>query len=121
MSWRPPLALFICAVMHTGIACAMDCPPPPQNVAKEIVTDTEGSVNGLRALVGGALRNRTEITAKNLFEKYPNADRITVATLMMSVFCQQIDRSTQLSDKEKLDQLNIVNDRLIGLMTAPAK
>ncbi len=40
---------------------------------------------------------------------------------MMSVFCQQIDKSSQLSDKDKLDQLNVINDRLITLMTAPAK
>ena len=34
----------------------------------------------------------------NLFEKYPNADRVTVATLMMAQFCQVIDHSSQLSD-----------------------
>ena len=107
--------------MQSSGASPMDCPAAPQNVAKEIVTDTEGSVSGLSHLVGGELKNRVEVTAKNLFEKYPNADKITVATLMMSVFCQQIDKSSQLSDKEKLDQLNVVNDRLITLMTAPSK
>jgi hypothetical protein len=115
------LAFAAVVALPAGGAWGMDCPAAPQNVAKEIVTDTEGSVSGLSRLVGGDLKNRTEITAKNLFEKYPNADRITVATLMMSVFCQQIDKSSQLSDKDKLDQLNIVNDRLITLMTAPAK
>ena len=49
----------------------MDCPAAPQNVAKEIVTDTQGSVSGLSRLVGGELKNRVEVTAKNLFEKYP--------------------------------------------------
>jgi hypothetical protein len=115
------LAFAAVAAAQASGAWSMDCPAAPQNVAKEIVTDTQGSVSGLSHLVGGELKNRVEVTAKNLFEKYPNADRITVATLMMSVFCQQIDKSSQLSDKEKLDQLNVVNDRLITLMTAPAK
>jgi hypothetical protein len=117
MSVKWSLALIGAFTIQQSVGYAMDCPAAPQNVAKEIVTDTQGSVSGLRSLVGGELRNRVEVTAKNLFEKYPNADRITVATLMMSVFCQQIDRSSQLSDKEKLDQLNVVNDRLITLMT----
>lgn len=115
------LAFAAVAAAQASAAWSMDCPAPPQNVAKDIVVDTQGSASGLGRLVGGELKNRVEVTAKNLFEKYPNADRITVATLMMSVFCQQIDKSSQLSDKDKLDQLNVVNDRLITLMTAPAK
>ena len=119
MFWKLLVASFVASSIHFCTAhAAITCPSAPQGVAREIVTDTQGSVNGLKALVGGELRNRTEITAKNLFEKYPNADRITVATLMMSVYCQQIGQSTQLTDKEKLDQLNIVNDRLITLMTS---
>ena len=115
------LAFAVGLAVQAGGAWGMDCPAAPQNVAKDLVVDTQGSASGLGRLVGGELKNRVEVTAKNLFEKYPNADRITVATLMMSVFCQQIDKSSQLSDKEKLDQLNVINDRLITLMTAPAK
>jgi hypothetical protein len=65
------------------------------------------------------LKNKTETTTKNLFEKYPNADRVAVATTMMSIYCQQIDRSTTLSDGEKLDRLMTVNQAIIPLMTAP--
>src|ERR1700736_920436 len=54
-----------------------------------------------RLLVGGTLKNRTEVTAKNMFEKYPHADRVAIATMMMSVYCRQIDNSTNLSDQEK--------------------
>jgi hypothetical protein len=96
----------------------MDCPAAPKNVDKNIVVDTQGSVNGLSKLVGGDLKNRVEITVNNLFEKYPNADRVTVATLMMAQFCQLIDHSPQLSDGEKLDRLGVVNGQLIQLMTA---
>ena len=108
---------FLLAVFAKEAHAAMDCPAPPQNVAKDIVTDTEANVSGLRSLVGGTLKNRTEVTAKNLFEKYPHADRVAVATLMMSVYCRQIDNSTTLSDQEKLDRLQTVNQSIIGMMT----
>ncbi len=109
-------AFLIAAQVGTAHA-AMDCPAPPQNVAKDIVTDTEANVSGLRSLIGGSLKNRTEVTAKNLFEKYPHADRVAVATLMMSVYCRQIDNSAALSDQEKLDRLQTVNQSIIGMMT----
>ena len=48
--------------------------------------------------------------------KYPNADKLSVATLMMSVYCQQIDKSTTLTDQEKLDRLMVVNQSIITLM-----
>ena len=115
------MTVIAVTTVQLSAAFAIDCPAPPQNVAKEIVTDTEGAVSGLKFVLGGSLRNRVEVTAKNLFEKYPNADRIAVATLIMNQFCQLIDHSSQLSDKEKLDQLDLVNERLIGLMTAPRK
>jgi hypothetical protein len=112
------LVLPFLVVVHVGGAqAAMDCPAPPQNVAKDVVTDTEANVSGLRSLVGGTLKNRTEVTAKNLFEKYPHADRVAVATLMMSVYCRQIDNSQTLSDQEKLDRLQTVNQSIISMMT----
>jgi hypothetical protein len=112
------LLVFAFAVVPiAGAHGTMDCPAPPQNVAKDVVTDTEANVSGLRSLVGGTLKNRTEVTAKNLFEKYPHADRVAVATLMMSVYCRQIDNSQTISDQEKLDRLQTVNQSIIGMMT----
>jgi hypothetical protein len=110
-------SLFFAAAPIAEAYGAMDCPAPPQNVAKDVVTDTEANVSGLRSLVGGTLKNRTEVTAKNLFEKYPHADRVAVATLMMSVYCRQIDNSQTLADQEKLDRLQTVNQSIIGMMT----
>jgi hypothetical protein len=99
-------------------SAAMDCPAPAQNVAKEVVTDTELSVSGLRSLVGGSLKNSTEVTAKNLFEKYPHADRVAMATTMLSIYCQQIDHSTTLTDDEKLDRFQTVFQTVSNLMIA---
>jgi hypothetical protein len=112
----PAAVFFFCCA---SAVAAMDCPQASKDVAKDIAVSTEASVEGLRGLASGSLKNKTETTTKNLFEKYPNADRVAVATTMMSIYCQQIDRSTTLSDAEKLDRLMTVNQVIIPLMTAP--
>ncbi len=110
--------LTIYCLLAASAAVALDCPSPPENVVKEVVVDTEASVSGLGSLAGGALKNHTAVTAKNLFEKYPNADRVTVVTLMLSVYCRQIDQS-RVTDEQKLDRFQTVFQDLSRLMTAP--
>ncbi len=115
---RLPILLAIVVGCSPAWA-AIDCPAPPANVAHDVVVDTEAGAQGLKSLVSGTLKNHTETTVKNLFEKYPHADRITMGTLMMSVYCRQLDGSASLSDGEKLDRLDTVNQSIIKLMTAP--
>ena len=94
----------------------LTCPPPPQQVAKDVVVETEGQVNALgRVLGSGELKNKTAVLANNLWAKYPNADRIALAQLMMSVYCQTLRDSKGLSDIEKLEQLQIFNKQVIEL------
>jgi hypothetical protein len=112
------LALVVSSWCTAALA-KMNCPETPQNISKDVLVDTEASVSGLRGLASASLKNKTETTTKNLFEKYPNADRLVVAQMIMSVYCQQIDASTTLSDGEKLDRLMTVNQTIIPLMTAP--
>ena len=49
---KAPGSRVPCRGSRRGARAAMDCPAPPQNVAKDIVPDTEGNVSGLRSLVG---------------------------------------------------------------------
>ena len=116
MASRCAALLAVLLLCCKSALAAMDCPAPPSNVAKDLVVDTGVGAQGLKSLVSGTLKNHTETTVKNLWEKYPNADKLTVATLMMSVYCQQIDKSTTLTDQEKLDRLMVVNQSIITLM-----
>ncbi len=111
--------LVLALLVSTRAGAAIQCPDPPANIAREVVVDTEAGAQGLKSLVSGTLKNHTETTVKNLFEKYPHADRVTMGMLMMSVYCRQLDGSTTLSDAEKLDRLDTVNQSIIKLMTAP--
>lgn len=113
-----PIA-FVAAFGCSPALAAIQCPESPANVARDVVVDSEIGAQGLKSLVSGTLKNRTEATVKNLFEKYPHADRVTMGTLMMSVYCRQLDGSTTLSDGEKLDRLDTVNQSIIKLMLAP--
>ena len=118
------LSRFVLVAMMVSLGgapalAAIQCPDAPSNVAHDVVVDTEAGAQGLKSLVSGTLKNHTETTVQNLFEKYPHADRITMGTLMMSVYCRQLDGSSTLSDSEKLDRLDTVNQSIIKLMTAP--
>lgn len=113
-----PMAIML-VLGVTPAWAAIECPAPPANIAREVVVDSEIGAQGLKSLVSGTLKNRTETTVKNLFEKYPHADRVTMGTLMMSVYCRQLDGSSSLSDSDKLDRLDTVNQSIIKLMTAP--
>ncbi len=114
--FRIPLLALLTLTPIAAAQAAMDCPAPPQSAARELVNDTEASASGLGSLVGGSLKNKTEVTVKNLFAKYPNADRLSIATLLMSQFCHQIDASTTLSDEQKLDRLQTENQTIVSLI-----
>jgi hypothetical protein len=115
-----PLCSAAMLLWWSGSAfAAMDCPQASKDISKDLAVSTEASVEGLKGLATGSLKNKTETTTRNLFEKYPNADRVAIATTMLSMYCQQVDRSTTLADGEKLDRLMTVNQVIIPMMTAP--
>jgi len=107
--------LWSCAIVS-----AMECPPPSQQLAKDVLVETEASISGLKGLLTtGSLKNKTQTTAKDLFEKYPNADRVSLAMTIISMFCQQINASTTLSDEEKLNWLTTINREVMSTLAAP--
>jgi hypothetical protein len=97
----------------------LTCPAPPQQVARDVSVDTKGKVAGLGKLKVGELENKTEVVVKPLLDSTPNSDRLLMAQMMTSIFCQVISQSS-LSDKEKLDRFDAFNEKILGLLsTAP--
>ena len=115
MSLLGHLRIIGALALWSSDVLAIACPEPAQNIAREIRVDTLANMSGLRYLVGGSLKNHTEVTAKNLFEKYPNADRVAMGTTMLSIYCRQVDGSRDLTDAEKLDRFQTVF-QIVGVM-----
>lgn len=83
---------------------AYDCPKPTQQLTPEVVTEVRGSTTTLFSASNDNYDIVARSTSRDLFEKYPNADRIAVMNTMLSMFCQVIMASS-MSDDDKLDRL----------------
>jgi len=116
--------IFIISICITNFsiqnAYAIECPPPPQQFTNEISGNVKGELRGaLQKLVGGSLEGKVDVIANNLFSQYPNADRLTLAVGIMSMYCQIINESTQWDDNRKLQAVNEMNTQILKLINPP--
>lgn len=105
-------SLLVCS----SAGAAVDtCPTPPHQVDSTIETDAKVSIGALGKIVGlDAAAKVTPIT-KNLFEKYPNADKVTIAQLIVSTTCQLLITSG-LTGKDLADATDKLNAKVLELM-----
>lgn len=106
------LSLFACGVSR---AQQLPCPSMPDDITKvnhDVRSDVQVSVGSLGKLKAGEVGVRTDVVAKNLFEKYPNADRIVVVQMMAATYCSMIRDSKTLKDSEKLSLWSEFSDRV---------
>jgi hypothetical protein len=80
-------------------------------VNRDVRSDVKASVGSLGKLKAGEVGIETDVVAKNLFEKYPNTDRIMIAEMMAATYCPLL-RSKTLKDSEKLRLWSEFSDRV---------
>ncbi|WON75238.1 hypothetical protein [Nitrosospira sp. Is2] len=106
MSAKPLLVLlfaFMTTFPSVGIG-AIVCPPMPDaitKVNKDVASDVKASVGTLGRLKAGEVTSKTEVVAKNLFERYPNADRLLVLQMMGSTYCSMLKDNTYISENDR--------------------
>ena len=71
-------------------------------VNRDVRSDVNASVGSLGKLKAGEVGVKTDVVAKNLFEKYPNTDRIIVVQMMAATYCSLLRDSKTVRDSEKL-------------------
>jgi hypothetical protein len=110
-------ALFILVIGLATPAKAADfpCPEPTQQTASNIKADVAGQAQTFLKLGAAELKGTVEKTVVNLFEKYPNADRVVMMSNVLSTTCNLIKNSTQLSDSEKFDKWLMVFPLIQGM------
>jgi hypothetical protein len=100
------------AAATLGLACrpvlAFECPHPSQQISE----DVSEKVATLSDATKDSFQKKASTVTHDVFEKYPHADQVAIATTLLSMYCQILLPST-MSDAEKLDRL----DRLEGVVT----
>ena len=106
---------LICEVTQAAILCPSM--PDVGQINRDVRVDIEGSVGRLGKLKAGEVASKTEVVAKNLFEKYPNIDRVLTAQMMAATYCSMIRQSTSLSEKDKQDRWEKFQDRVFSFVS----
>jgi hypothetical protein len=101
---------------------AISCPPMPTaitEVNRDAKSDISASVASLGKVKAGEVATKTEVTAKNLFAKYPNVDKLLALQTMTATYCTMLRESTTLSDKERLDRWEKFQEKVLNLESRP--
>lgn len=94
-----------CNIWNSSAIAALDCPAPPSQMKQETRIEIEGELGAIKSLLGGSGKLEYEKKVDEIFSRYPNADKIVIINFIISVFCQLLNDSTELNDKEKFQQL----------------
>ena len=95
----------------------IECPPAPTEINRDVRNTFEAGVGRILGLKAAELRNETTVVARQLLAQVPNADRVYVAQMMTSVFCQQLS-SSSISHSEKLDRIGEFTNRIALIVTS---
>lgn len=110
--------VLVIGVILPGVAASLECAEPPKQLSSSIENDATVTVKALRRWLGEAgLRNQTEIGINNLYQKYPNADRLILAQLLVSLFCTMLADASDLTTEERFKLYAETRDRILTLVT----
>jgi chitinase len=86
-----------------------------------VKADISVSVGKLGTLKAAEVGAKTETVARNLFEKYPNVDKLLALQTMAATYCAMLSGS-KLEDAEKLDRWEAFQSKVLNLQeSAPPK
>lgn len=118
---RQLVALFFIAASSISIAAAANkCPDIPPSVGtghRDFNADIRLNIGSFGKLKAGEVAIKAEVAAKNLFDKYPDANRRAVIEMMYASYCAMVD-SSDIPAREKLDRLEAFSERLQRLIDA---
>ncbi len=109
-------ALLSGLILSVCLAAAqtLTCPQMPDKVTQvnhDVQTGVSAGVGSLGKLKAGELGLKTDVIAKNLFDKYPNVDRVMVVQMMAATYCSLLRDSKSATDSEKLRRWEAFTDR----------
>ena len=110
------LIIIVTIFIAPSITMALDCKPldPRQQLSKSIETDIEGSAKTLLKVGSfqGKFGNEIKEEVKNLYDKYPSADKIVIQGKLIYLFCTLLDESSDINSSKKLEMFNTFYDKV---------
>jgi hypothetical protein len=99
------VAVFAMGIIWSFMANAQqfECPQPLRQVEQGIKGDAAGQAQTLFRVGELQFKGQVETSVTNLFEKYPNADRVAILQNFLSISCNLL-RSSTLSPDAKFDR-----------------
>lgn len=111
------LMIVVTVLISPGLVYALDCPAPPKQISRNFSNDVSIGVKALKMFLGEAgFENKTDVAVQNLYAKYPNADRLVLATLLLSQFCSMLNESSDLSSERKFELFERIQDRILTIV-----
>lgn len=100
-------------------AAAINCPSVPDIAShnSDIHSDVKAALGSLGKVKIGDISVKTDVVAKNIFEKFPNVDQMIKIQMMSSIYCQTLNDAKSLSDSERLDRWNEFQKSILGIET----
>jgi hypothetical protein len=106
---------------NVSVGADFPCPQPTLQVASGIAGDMQGQAQGLLRLATAELKGQIQTTVVNLWEKYPNADKIAIVQNFQSTSCNILKTSTSLSDEKKLELWMAMIPTFVVYLSPPNK
>jgi hypothetical protein len=100
----PATSIILVMLCNAAWVADFPCPEPTKQVQSDIAGDVQGQAQGLLKLATAELKGGVHKTVVNLWDKYPNADRIAIVQNLQSTSCNLVKTSTTLSDEQKIDK-----------------
>lgn len=117
------LCLFLSVASAGAPAASLTCPAMPDGVttvSRDVRSHVEISVGTLGKARAGEIAVSTEVTAKALFAKFPNADRLLLVQMMAATYCRFLAESA-LSDGERLARWEAFQAKVLEFFGSPSK
>jgi hypothetical protein len=116
MKFHTAVLLPLMLVFPLLSAADISCPPPPSVIEtnRDINFEVTGGVGVLKNVKAGDISVKTQIVAKNIFEKFPNIDKLIMLQMMSSTYCQMLSNS-KMTDKEKLEKWERFQEGVLSL------
>ena len=113
------LVISVAFFAISGTVRALDCVPldPREQVEERVKHDIEGSAETLFKIgkFSATYKGETETEVWNLYEQYPNADKLIIKSKLIYTFCTILDSAEYLSPERQFEMFTIFSNQVMGV------